>query len=179
MAYSADSFVADEQPTTAKWNKLWSNDASFNDGSGIANFAFNTTAISNPYKFSAYRSAAQNTVGGSFSKISFDTEFFDTNSNFASGTYTAPVTGFYNFWWGSHVASTPDAVAALYKNGAILRWGIEQLPVGSAGSNGSAFVQATASDTFELYIYTTNTVAISVGASPLKTFFEGALSCRT
>lgn len=35
MAYSADSFVADEQPTTAKWNKLWSNDASFNDGSGI------------------------------------------------------------------------------------------------------------------------------------------------
>lgn len=36
MAYQADSFVADEQPTTAKWNKLWSNDASFNDGSGIA-----------------------------------------------------------------------------------------------------------------------------------------------
>lgn len=39
MAYSADSFVADEQPTTAKWNKLWSNDASFNDGSGIADSA--------------------------------------------------------------------------------------------------------------------------------------------
>lgn len=39
MAYSADSFVADEQPTTAKWNKLWSNDASFNDGSGFANGA--------------------------------------------------------------------------------------------------------------------------------------------
>ena len=35
MAYSADSFVADEVPTTAKWNKLWSNDASFNDGTGI------------------------------------------------------------------------------------------------------------------------------------------------
>lgn len=41
MAYSADTFVADEQPTTAKWNKLWSNDASFNDGSGLNN-------ISNP-----------------------------------------------------------------------------------------------------------------------------------
>lgn len=36
MAYSADTFVADEQPTTAKWNKLWTNDASFNDGTGIA-----------------------------------------------------------------------------------------------------------------------------------------------
>ena len=39
MAYSADTFVADEQPTTAKWNKLWSNDASFNDGSGLNNLS--------------------------------------------------------------------------------------------------------------------------------------------
>lgn len=36
MAYTAGSFVADEQPTTAKWNYLWSNDAAFNDGSGFA-----------------------------------------------------------------------------------------------------------------------------------------------
>ena len=35
MSYSPDVFVADEQPTTAKWNKLWSNDASFADGTGI------------------------------------------------------------------------------------------------------------------------------------------------
>lgn len=39
MAYSADSFSAGEQPTTAKWNKLWANDASFNDGTGIADGA--------------------------------------------------------------------------------------------------------------------------------------------
>ena len=42
MAYSADTFVADEQPTTAKWNKLWSNDASFNDGTGILDSAILT-----------------------------------------------------------------------------------------------------------------------------------------
>lgn len=36
MSYSADSFVAGEQPTTSKWNKLFTNDASFNDGTGIA-----------------------------------------------------------------------------------------------------------------------------------------------
>lgn len=35
MSYQAGSFVADEQPTTAKWNLLWGNDASFNDGTGI------------------------------------------------------------------------------------------------------------------------------------------------
>lgn len=46
MAYSADSFVADEQPTTAKWNKLWNNDASFNDGSGLNNIQNAITANS-------------------------------------------------------------------------------------------------------------------------------------
>ena len=45
MAYSADTFVADEQPTTAKWNKLWSNDASFNDGTGIAAGAISSTHL--------------------------------------------------------------------------------------------------------------------------------------
>lgn len=39
MAYSADTFTASEQPTTSKWNKLWSNDASFNDGTGIGDGA--------------------------------------------------------------------------------------------------------------------------------------------
>lgn len=39
MPYSPDSFTALEVPTLAKMNKLWSNDASFNDGSGIGNLA--------------------------------------------------------------------------------------------------------------------------------------------
>lgn len=46
MAYSADTFVADEQPTTAKWNKLWSNDGAFNDGSGFANGALGSVHAS-------------------------------------------------------------------------------------------------------------------------------------
>lgn len=33
--YIADTFVAGEQPTTAKWNELWGNDASFNNGNGF------------------------------------------------------------------------------------------------------------------------------------------------
>ena len=45
MGYSADTFVADEQPTTAKWNKLWTNDAAFNDGTGIADNAILTRHI--------------------------------------------------------------------------------------------------------------------------------------
>lgn len=36
MAYTAWSVVANEQPSTAKWNILGANDASFADGTGIA-----------------------------------------------------------------------------------------------------------------------------------------------
>lgn len=35
MAYSAETFTNNEQPTVAKWNKLWANDASFHNASGI------------------------------------------------------------------------------------------------------------------------------------------------
>lgn len=36
MSYTADSFAANEQPTTSKWNELWANDAALRDGSGLA-----------------------------------------------------------------------------------------------------------------------------------------------
>lgn len=39
MAYSSWSVVLNEQPSAAKWNILGTNDASFNDGTGIANAA--------------------------------------------------------------------------------------------------------------------------------------------
>jgi hypothetical protein len=45
--YSADSFTALEIPTLAKMNKLWSNDASFNNGTGIADNAILTRHLTN------------------------------------------------------------------------------------------------------------------------------------
>lgn len=35
MSYVASTFYSGEIPTTAIWNQLWANDASFNDGSGF------------------------------------------------------------------------------------------------------------------------------------------------
>lgn len=45
MPYSAQTFTLGEQPTTSKWNLLWGNDASFNDGTGIANNAITAAKI--------------------------------------------------------------------------------------------------------------------------------------
>lgn len=45
MAYSAWSVSGGEVPTTAKWNILGTNDASFNDGTGIGSRAITSTHI--------------------------------------------------------------------------------------------------------------------------------------
>lgn len=68
MAYSADTFVADEQPTTAKWNKLWSNDASFNDGTGIGTNAIAAASLASNALTIGY---AQSTSAFSTSSTSF------------------------------------------------------------------------------------------------------------
>jgi hypothetical protein len=49
MAYAAWSVIAGEQPTTSKWNILGTNDASFNDGSGLA-FTTNNVVPANALK---------------------------------------------------------------------------------------------------------------------------------
>ena len=128
MAYASWSVSFGEQPSAAKWNILGTNDASFNDGTGIFGLKKDLLATdSNPYKFKAYRNAAAN-AGSSptYTKVVFDTELYDTNNNFASGTYTAPVTGFYQFSWCIGFAVTSgNSATALYLNGATHAWGNE------------------------------------------------------
>lgn len=141
------------------------------------------TTDSNPYKASVYRNAAQNAGNNAFAKVNFDTERFDTNNNFDSTTnfrYTAPVAGFYqfNFNVGLNIAGgATDSVASLYKNGATFRWGIEA--PNASGSSGSGLIQLAASDYIEVFMYTNNGQALSVGVTPSKTNFDIMLSSRT
>lgn len=195
MAYSADSFVADEQPTTAKWNKLWTNDASFNDGTGIATGAITSTKISgidksltttdsNPYKFSVYRTAAQNTSAGAEIKINFDGEYFDTNSNFDSTTnyrYTVPVSGFYQVSGYVNVSANPGTflLACLYKNGSILSRGVQTNNSAAGGVSYSDLIQLTAGDYIELFVFASNTVAMDVANVHTRPRFSGYLVSRT
>lgn len=138
--------------------------------------------IHNPYKFSVWRNAAANTGNGTFAKVSFDTELFDTNGNFASGTYTAPVDGFYQFSSFIEVLTTTDQTqigTELYKNGAVhKRLGLVSASgVGNHGSGGSVTVQASAGDTFEVWAYASATKAIQVTAQ--QAWFSGVLISQT
>ena len=66
MAYASWSVTFGEQPSAAKWNILGTNDASFNDGTGVANLTIGaTTSVALSYKFSVYRNSAQNGGSGS------------------------------------------------------------------------------------------------------------------
>jgi hypothetical protein len=58
---------------------------------------------SNPYKFSAYKSANSSYNDGSTNDVVFNSESYDTNNNFntTTGRYTVPVTGYY--WIGASV----------------------------------------------------------------------------
>lgn len=113
-------------------------------------------------------------------KITFDTEQFDTNSNFASGTYTAPVAGFYQFNWRvKTVTSGAETLqTALYKNGAAISvGGYDYASTQHITSSGADFIQVAAGDTFDVYSVTNAARAIDVGATAC--YFSGFLVSRT
>jgi len=183
MAYASWSVVFGEQPSTAKWNILGTNDASFANGTGIASLATNTTAISNPYKFSVYRNTSQSISG--FTKISWDTEDYDTNNNFTGGTYTVPVTGFYAFTAKGDITNAGSVqqrmFISLYKNGSEIKRGDDTTAAGTANipvtSNITAFLSLTAGNTIEVYCYTSGGLTFTAGA--VANYFMGYLISQT
>lgn len=184
MAYASWSVTFGEQPSASKWNILGTNDAAFNDGSGIANLSLSTTAISNPYKFSAKKTADVSTANGA--KVSFETEDFDTNSNYDNVTnnrYTAPVTGFYFFNWEIYVSSSVGlARGILYKNGSSFKAGHGVPSSGDIITGGSALMSLSATDYVEIFYSNgsgTKTILGQTSAGYNVSFFEGFLVSRT
>ena len=133
------------------------------------------TTDSNPYKFSVYRNAAQN-AASSNTKVLYDTKVFDTNNNFATSTYTAPVAGFYHFEARADFSSTLGVIF-LYKNGVEHKRGSDLRYTGVTGCVVSTLVQSAANDTWEIYVLAGGTVAMGVGAA--LNYFSGFLVSRT
>lgn len=122
----------------------------------------------NPYKFRAYDTAGGTSGTAGFTKKTFNTESFDTNSNFASSTYTVPVSGFYMF--GGAVLYLSSAVsniriASIYKNGAEAIRGTEMSSPSTMNFTVtvSGLLQLTAGDTIELWQYSLVSVTFGNG----------------
>ena len=70
--------------------------------------------------FSVYGSALVTMSQNTFTKVTFDTEDFDTNNNFASSRFTPTVAGYYQieaFIYFS-VTATGGGFASIFKNGS-------------------------------------------------------------
>lgn len=141
----------------------------------------------NPYKFSVYRASAQTLTNGSFVKINYDTENFDTSSNFDPTTnhnFTAPIAGFYYFvahFQSSATASNTRNIVSLFKNSAEALRGFDVTPTSGSIMGGyvEGFLQLAANDTVDIRVDAlgANTV-LDVSASTLN-YFMGWLVSAT
>ena len=127
--------------------------------------------------FSAYLSANQTAPSlGVWTKVAFDAELFDTNSNFTSGKFTPTVAGYYqvNATVQFAAGSTSLCSVAIYKNGSVTSQGTTFTPSTVYAFSHSALIYMNGStDYLELYAYVSNTTQIGSGAG--ITQFNGSL----
>ena len=123
--------------------------------------------------FSAYQSSAQSLATATYTKITVDTEEYDTNNNFATSRFTCTVPGYYLFTAGIAVGATrTEILPVLYKNGSAFRnFGEDTTASGSA--SGSMLIKLDATDYVEFYAYFAIGQVTTAGSR--YTYFQGHL----
>jgi hypothetical protein len=132
--------------------------------------------------FSVYQTTAQTLSSATLTKITFDTEEYDTNSNFASSRFTPTVAGYYLVSGHAQPNATYTAgVQAIYKNGSLYRYG-------SYNANASGVAQGAmtclvycngSTDYIEFYASFTSgqdTAGVSNSGTFAFTWFQGHLA---
>lgn len=187
MSYNAISFTPFDTLPASDLNILAANDASFNDGTGIANLEIGSghTSVKIDYKFSVYRNAGFNVVGGT-AKLAYDAKEFDTGTNFDAVTnnrFVAPVTGFYFFTaCVNFQSSTSDAYfVTLYKNNAETKRGYQYANsiTETVGMQVSALLSLTASDYIEIFTFNGSGTNKTGAPGSALTYFSGFLLSQT
>ena len=186
-ASSSSGLVVDSDLTGSLQLQTGGNPAISIDSSQVVNFTkqFQIGGVLPP-AFSAYAASNQSISNITDTKITLDTELFDTNSNFASSRFTPTVAGYYQISATIKTTSSGNLRRAdieLFKNGSLYQVG-SSIDLG-ASSTGTSFIQSTIStviyfngstDYVELYIYSqTNSGSITVAGGSDKTWMSGCL----
>ena len=134
--------------------------------------------------FSAYKAGVpQSVTSATFTKLTYNTEVFDTNNNFASSTFTPTVAGYYQLNTGASVfggSAVTRMLLTFYQNGSSL---FTVYDVGNSAPGrgaGSVLVYANGTtDYFEVYGYLTTGSGLAFesdyGGAGYQTWFSGCL----
>ena len=117
--------------------------------------------MKNTPAFRVTNSVAQSIPNDTWTKVTFDTEDYDTDNAFSSSTFTVPAGkgGRYIFHWNLYVTLDDNEVMVgrLYVNGSgkSVTWGRSSSPGAGEGisNNRSVHYSLSAGDTVELYLY--------------------------
>jgi len=129
--------------------------------------------------FSAYLSATQTVSSATFTKVTINTEEFDTNSNYDNATnyrFTPTVAGYYQVSGTLNAATTANVlqIVTIYKNGTEFKRGVSVVPVNGGLVNVSALVYLNGStDYIELYGYINTGTSFTSGST--ITYFQAAM----
>ena len=147
------------------------------NSTGLAMASGKVLASTGP-TFSAHLSANQNIATATFTKIAFNSELFDTNSDYNTSTYrfTPTVAGYYQINAIAILSTVKNtAIIEIYKNGAALVRGNQQVNGALQTTRGVGLAYLAyangSSDYFEIYAYhTTGTTEEILGTSRFSYF---------
>jgi hypothetical protein len=129
--------------------------------------------------FSAYKSGSNQTVATStWTKITFETEDFDTNNNYTSSRFTPTVAGYYQVNWLMNMGSGSGSyewVSAVYKNGVAHKTGLDANS-SQFGIGGSILIYLNGTDNIEIYTIHTAGSNKDIMAYQTGTFFQAYLA---
>jgi hypothetical protein len=118
--------------------------------------AWSTPGGSSGPAFKAYNNADQNLTASTFTKVTLNTEEFDTAGNFASSRFTPTTAGYYQlsaFAEYSGGGSVTSSLLTIYKNGS--RAGDLNGTPSRAGGASDLFYANGSTDYFEIYVILT------------------------
>ena len=137
----------------------------------------NLPALSVAPAFSAYASSNQTISTSTYTKITFDTEEFDTNNNFASSRFTPTVSGYYqiNAYINFGSGGTSRAIVQIYKNGSNVKQITDTQATSANQTGGSALIYMNGSTDY-LEIYGWSGSQGTLGSGSTQTYFQGFLA---
>ena len=154
--------------------------ASTVDSTGF--FINNKQAVNGP-AFRAYIAGSQTITSGSQQKVTFGTETFDTNSNFASSTFTPTIEGYYQLNATVRISGssgTGEVMLTIWKNGSEYARGTNE----SGTEQGASWYSMQVSDLvyangttdyFEIYIQQTSGGDRDTTAGTNISYFSGVM----